>query len=93
MENLLPGMSIEVREDNILSCDSNSRSDPVDLTESFGFGLKSKSVAGFDVKSKPNPKIDSYSGLDRIQKSNARTRIFLKRAAQALCANQQLLKR
>ena len=58
----------------------------LDLTESFGFGLESESVAGFDVKSKPNPKIDSYSGSDRIQKSNARTPNLLKRGS----SNQQL---
>ena len=61
----------------------------LDLTKSFGFGLESKSVAGFGVNPKPNPSIESYSGSDRIQKSNTRTPNPLKKTALTLRSNQK----
>jgi hypothetical protein len=59
------------------------------LTESFGFGLESESAAGFGVNPKPNPSIDSYSGSDRIQKSNTRTPNPLKKIVLAPRSNQK----
>ena len=61
----------------------------VDLSESFGFGLESNFLAGFGVNPKPNPSIDSYSGSDRIQKSNTQNPNPLKKTALAHRSNQK----